>query len=350
MGSLNVWYWIIKKRVAARAAANLPIGGDHIAQAQVILFTVFARYGDSMIAFKAINEFIALHPKKRYLLITRHQTLPYAEALIRHPIERYGVNKRHDIFTMWRLTRMLQRQPPDLGLNPWSHVGESEYFLTFCRRFSWFRLFTRYERNYNLYRRPREYLMLPEPAGMRARTLPAGAKCIVLVPFSTDIRKALNRRDLELVVDALQRRFHPERIIVAGLKHELKESKGLPVEPFVLGKSRQASERFIELLRGADLFVGVDSGPLHLSDALGIPAIGIFGPTAPETVLDRTNGVVVLRQAAMQGTFCDVLTCRNPVCLHRLCGVLDLDDGTKPDFDSIPTIERQRCAMPGGNA
>jgi hypothetical protein len=344
-----VWHWIIKKRVKAHAAANQPIHSEHVAQARVVLFTVFARYGDSMIAFKAINEFIALHPNKRYLLITRHQTLPYAEALIHHPIERYGVNKRHDWLLMWRITRMLRREPPDLGFNPWSHQGESEYFVSFCRRFSWFRLFARYERNYNLYRRPREYLMLPAPAATPPRALPDRAKRIVLVPFSTDVRKALDRHDLELVIDSLRRRFQIERIVVAGMKHELKGSKGLPVEPFVLGKSRRASQRFIDLLRSAELFVGVDSGPLHLADALGISTIGIFGPTAPETVLDRTNTVVALRHADMAGTFCDVLTCRNPVCLHRLCATLDAIDAIKPDFDSTPAIERQRCVMPGGN-
>jgi lipopolysaccharide heptosyltransferase I len=37
------------------------------------------------------------------------------------------------------------------------------------------------------------------------------------------------------------------------------------------------------LLRSADLFVGVDSGPLHLAAALGTPAIGLYGPKHPLT-------------------------------------------------------------------
>ena len=35
------------------------------------------------------------------------------------------------------------------------------------------------------------------------------------------------------------------------------------------------------LLSLADLFVGSDSGILHLASAVGIPALGLFGPTAP---------------------------------------------------------------------
>jgi ADP-heptose:LPS heptosyltransferase len=35
------------------------------------------------------------------------------------------------------------------------------------------------------------------------------------------------------------------------------------------------------LMRGADLFVGNDSGPLHLAALLGIPVVGLYGPAAP---------------------------------------------------------------------
>jgi len=31
-------------------------------------------------------------------------------------------------------------------------------------------------------------------------------------------------------------------------------------------------------LRGCDLFVGADSGPLHLAGAIGVPCVGLYGP------------------------------------------------------------------------
>lgn len=37
-----------------------------------------------------------------------------------------------------------------------------------------------------------------------------------------------------------------------------------------------------ELLRRARLFVGSDTGPLHMAAAVGIPCVGIHGPTRPE--------------------------------------------------------------------
>lgn len=36
------------------------------------------------------------------------------------------------------------------------------------------------------------------------------------------------------------------------------------------------------LIWSADLFIGNDSGPLHLASLLGVPAVGLFGPALPE--------------------------------------------------------------------
>jgi lipopolysaccharide heptosyltransferase I len=40
--------------------------------------------------------------------------------------------------------------------------------------------------------------------------------------------------------------------------------------------------QMIPYLRRARLFVGGDTGPLHIASALGVPVVGIYGPTDPE--------------------------------------------------------------------
>ncbi len=40
--------------------------------------------------------------------------------------------------------------------------------------------------------------------------------------------------------------------------------------------------QMVELLRRARLVIANDSGPLHIAAALGIPTLGLFGPTSPE--------------------------------------------------------------------
>jgi heptosyltransferase I len=39
--------------------------------------------------------------------------------------------------------------------------------------------------------------------------------------------------------------------------------------------------QLIAMMRRAALFIGGDTGPLHLADALGVPMVGVFGPTDP---------------------------------------------------------------------
>jgi heptosyltransferase-1 len=40
--------------------------------------------------------------------------------------------------------------------------------------------------------------------------------------------------------------------------------------------------QLVELTGRAGLFIGGDTGPMHLAAALGVPVVGLFGPTNPE--------------------------------------------------------------------
>lgn len=41
-------------------------------------------------------------------------------------------------------------------------------------------------------------------------------------------------------------------------------------------------DELVVLLQGSQVFVGTDSGPLHLATALGVPVIGLYGPAHPK--------------------------------------------------------------------
>ena len=53
--------------------------------------------------------------------------------------------------------------------------------------------------------------------------------------------------------------------------------------------------QLMELTRRAGLFIGGDTGPMHLAAALGVPVVGLFGPTNP----DR-NGPWSVRSAVLR--------------------------------------------------
>ena len=54
----------------------------------------------------------------------------------------------------------------------------------------------------------------------------------------------------------------------------------------------------ISLTRRASLFIGGDTGPLHLAAALGVPVVAIFGPTDPARNGPYSSKSVVIRKPA----------------------------------------------------
>lgn len=54
-------------------------------------------------------------------------------------------------------------------------------------------------------------------------------------------------------------------------------------------------QALVDTLRGADVYVGNDSGPTHLAAWLGVPTVALFGPTDPRTWRPLGPRVTVLR-------------------------------------------------------
>ena len=76
-------------------------------------------------------------------------------------------------------------------------------------------------------------------------------------------------------------------------------SRGEPMPVFdlpgtILVPDPLSPEMTAALIGSVDLMIGLDSGPIHLAGAIGIPQIGIFGPTLPELRMqlnERSRGV-----------------------------------------------------------
>jgi ADP-heptose:LPS heptosyltransferase len=49
------------------------------------------------------------------------------------------------------------------------------------------------------------------------------------------------------------------------------------------------------LLKHANLFIGNDSGPMHIASACGIKVIGLYGPTNPERFGPYGHNCIALR-------------------------------------------------------
>ena len=66
--------------------------------------------------------------------------------------------------------------------------------------------------------------------------------------------------------------------------------------------------QLIALTRRASLFIGGDSGPMHLANALGVPTVAIFGPTDPARNGPYYNPSIVLRSPLSKTSYSHVDT------------------------------------------
>lgn len=59
---------------------------------------------------------------------------------------------------------------------------------------------------------------------------------------------------------------------------------------------RTSIAEMASIIASTDLFIGNDSGPLHIALALNIPSIGLFGPTSPKQLIPPHGKCIVIRQ------------------------------------------------------
>ncbi len=69
------------------------------------------------------------------------------------------------------------------------------------------------------------------------------------------------------------------------------------------------------ILAHAKVFVGADTGPLHLANFLGTPVVGIYGPKAPAVYGPYFKPGTVVRNEKCDCSPCDLRKCEDPVCM-----------------------------------
>jgi heptosyltransferase I len=70
----------------------------------------------------------------------------------------------------------------------------------------------------------------------------------------------------------------------------------------------------VAMIEASDVYVGVDSGPMHIAAFAGTPVVALFGPTDPAKVRPYGEGHRVIRRMNL-----DCLACRKRSCSDRVC-------------------------------
>jgi len=75
------------------------------------------------------------------------------------------------------------------------------------------------------------------------------------------------------------------------------------------------------LYEACDLVIGVDTGPLHLAAALGVPVVGLYGPKDPAIYAPwdaRTGAAAPLVRRPVYCSPCNRRTCTNIICMPAI--------------------------------
>jgi ADP-heptose:LPS heptosyltransferase len=148
---------------------------------------------------------------------------------------------------------------------------------------------------------------------------------VVISPGASSRRlmKAWDERKFASVIARLSMEFGFSCVLVGG--SDTAECTGAItayVEDYLNGGVQQVVDlsgknslrELVAVLRKARLFVGIDSGVMHMASALDIPTVGIFGPTDPFYVAPQNRKSIVVRQALA----CSPCYLRES-CTHRRC-------------------------------
>lgn len=71
-------------------------------------------------------------------------------------------------------------------------------------------------------------------------------------------------------------------------------------------------------IKNASLFIGIDSGVMHLASSMDVPVVGIFGPSDPFYVGPQNERSFVVREEEMSCVPCYLKGCKDRTCMKAL--------------------------------
>lgn len=148
------------------------------------------------------------------------------------------------------------------------------------------------------------------------RGVAPGGLLVGFIPSAGHPSRRWNSRQFGRLADMLGKEMKAQIICFGSLSDKpvideiiLNTSAPVIVEDF----ERKSILDSAALMARCDVIVGVDSGPLHVADAAGVPCIGLYGPTLPDRfgLLGRRRREICL--------YVDCAPCKNLNCEHRKC-------------------------------
>lgn len=260
---------------------SIPPKINDIRTSKKILFSIFSRYGDTIISLVVVREFIEKYPEKEYLILCPRQMKPYVNEFLPN-IECVAFNKRN-LFEILKVKNLLKKRMFDIGFNPWSNGLESSYFISFCNKFMFYKEFIK-PSIINHYQVVRNYLQLPKKDWMiNDLIMKESYQRILICPQSTDKDRSLTNQELDTLITNFNAEYNEPHITIATMD---KSFHRVGCNKFFFNKANYSSAQFLSLVKKNSLVVCTDSGPLHIALALNKDLLALFRATIPEIVLN----------------------------------------------------------------
>jgi lipopolysaccharide heptosyltransferase I len=96
---------------------------------------------------------------------------------------------------------------------------------------------------------------------------------------------------------------------VEGIRKEMNE-------PSLLGPKTESLTQLGEVYRHCDLYIGGDTGPMHIASLMGIPVVVIYGPTDPIENEPFGNHIKVRKEVGCSP--CHKYSCKELVCIKTI--------------------------------
>jgi len=124
---------------------------------------------------------------------------------------------------------------------------------------------------------------------------------------------------IEKLVKLLISSFPQYDVLLLGDKQALKITKDLKLEhPRLFNLCGKTTlKELVSLIKHLDVLVTPDSAPLHIGLALGIPTIGLFGPTNPSQHIEKNENFFLIFKK-LSCSFCYRRKCRRRECMERI--------------------------------
>ena len=271
-----------------RKIFSIPPSIEDIKVSGKILFSIFTRYGDTIIDLMIIKEFVKKYPNKDYLIICPKQMEPYVKEFLPN-LKCKAFNKRN-LFELAKVIKLLKNERFDIGFNPWSNGLDSCYFISFCKKFLFYKDFER-PSNINHYQVVRRYLQLPEKRWkINDLSLQENYTKILICPHSTDPNRNLPIEKMNQIIFELQNTNNQPEIVIASMDKSYFRDD---CQKFIFKKSDHSSKKFLKLMRESSLVVCSDSGPLHIALALKKDLLAFMISTDPEIVINTGSCLII---------------------------------------------------------